>query len=386
VYVPAADRGWVLNESLKQRLPLTPPQEIRLLTPKDVECDLPAAGAALAHSVTVHPTMVFVVHDAKDRARSFVYRIALPIRFAPRFAVDVLTPIVRSTDGERVRVRLTNNSRDGVRDVIKVEDSLVVSTPGFFRLNRKGASVDDTLLLQWKAPLADDMHLLSLMIQTDVVGQCAARRLSVEADTSRRVLLISGTGGSPTAETLRRLGYAHVVLDRSGNPSLDQLAAADVVVLDFRVLMVLPQIRQHLSSVVADVAGRGGHVVILAQDANSWDEQSFGGIRLAATSKLDDSTNVSLDSLSWFCTGPNHITQSDFSGWVFRKGFNDLALAPGVHAEIPVRVAPTGAPLVVSIPTGTGAVTYVDLALAPQWISVHPGSLKIFAEILSHRR
>ncbi len=386
VYLPAADRGWVLNESLKQRLPLAPPQEIRLLTPKDVDCDLPAAGAALTHNVTVHPTMVFVIHEAKDRTRSFVYRISLPIRFAPRFAVDVLTPIVRSTDGERVRVRLTNNSRDGVRDVIKVEDSLVVSTPGAFRLNGKGASVEDTLFLRWKAPSTDDMHLLSLKIQTDVVGQCAARRFSVEADTSRRVLLISGTGGSPTAETLRRLGYAHVVLDGSGNPSADQLAAADVVVLDFRVLTLLPQLRQHLASVVAGVTGRGGHVVILAQEANSWDEHSFGGVRLTATSKLDDSTNVLLDSLSWFCTGPNHITRSDFSGWVFRKGFNDLALAPGVHAEIPVRVAQTGAPLVVRIPTGTGAITYVDLALAPQWMSVHPGTLKIFAELLSHRQ
>jgi hypothetical protein len=125
--------------------------------------------------------------------------------------------------------------------------------------------------------------------------------------------------------------------------------------------------------------------VILAQDADVWNAEASTGVMLTASTVLDESTPLQLDTLSWFSRGVNRVTPADLSGWVFRTGYNAIDITTGSHMEVPVRVATSGAPLVVSGVKGKGRFTYADLALGPEWMSIHPGAFKILANILSYR-
>jgi hypothetical protein len=41
-------------------------------------------------------------------------------------------------------------------------------------------------------------------------------------------------------------------------------------------------------------------------------------------------------------------------------------------------------PLLLTRKLGRGRMTYVDLALAPQWLNVHPGAYRLLANLISY--
>lgn len=382
LYFPATERGWILNEGPRSRIPLAMPGEYRLITPEKVTYDMPWAQYSLDHAVPVRPVMLFLLHRGRTRAGNFVHRVPLYLRYAPKFTLEVLTPIVRVVAGEHLVVRLTNHSRDGIRDAVVVEDSLVTGQPSVFRLTGKEQSVVDTLPLHWNRVPAGGAALVPVLIGTTPVAQFLARHFDVAADTARQVVLLTGYNPGPTADALRRLGWDAVRTVRSAAELGEAGGAMDVLIVDAQAQRMLGEAMPE-GAVLERFAKSGVHVVFLPQEDDGWNAQPlWNGMRLQNDPTLSATLPVVLDTMHAFMHAPNPVGAEAYGDWIFARGEAAITPPSNPSLEVPVRTG-SGTPLVLTAITGKGRMTYVNLALGPQLMSIHPGAFRILANIVS---
>ena len=380
---PAVDQGWAVNESAERRYPLEYGSTIRLLSPKNLEYNYPPSINGLSHTTEGKPFFFFVIHRGNSKEASFVSRIAMNLFFAPRFSVEVLTPIVRAVEGERLAVRLTNHSRDGVRDTIRVNDSLVVSTPGLFRLNEKGASHLDTLTLHWNRVPESGTRLFPLVIADEPVARFAARSFDAYIDSSKRIGIVQGVPQSRTVETLRRLGATWIDVPPDGRME-SILPTLDVLIIDHRALTLRNSLRE-TKSMLDRFVNEGGHLIVLDQDASAWNDFGlWSGLQLTPTDRMDEETAVSVDEKHPFLSKPNVLAAEDWADWIFRRARNRLVMSALGEGSIPVKGKEEETPLVVSERRGKGTITFVGLALHHQFSNIHPGSFRLLANLVSY--
>jgi len=383
LYFPVIDQGWVINESLQQKLPLELHNEYRLLSPAHLDYDLPSPINGLNRTSVGRLFVFFVVHEAKNREESFMYKVAIPLLFCPRFTVEVLSPIVRVTPNELLPLRLTNHSRDGVRDSVHVDDSLAVAPKREFRLNIKDESELDTLVLSWRRPLAEGTYLVPVMISMQEVARFAARQFEAKVDTTRRIGLITGIESSPTADALRRLGVKYTLTKFDADAPAD-LNRFHVILVDRRALTLDSGLVTRKDVFERFVEG-GGRLIVLAQDAEVWNAWNLvDGLNLIPTAAYDEETSVEADSTHRLMSYPNVIGSDDWLEWLFRRAFN-VVTGPALElGGVPVRTAADHRPLIGIWKRGTGTLTYVDLALHPQFLNIHPGAYRLLANLLSY--
>ncbi|MDZ7360260.1 MAG: PIG-L family deacetylase [candidate division KSB1 bacterium] len=374
------DQQWAVNEDVPKKMPLVLKDEYRLLTPKGLTYNFAPAQYPFQLTPNAKSVFMFIIHQAKSKAQSFVYRRLINLDFAPKFVVEVLTPIVRMVPDERVVIRMMNISRDGVADTVEVVDSLAYSFRHPFRLSYKGATKIDTLTLAWRRNPPDGTYMIPVEIDGIPVAHFAARKFSVEIDRAKRVGLLTGLKNSPTAEALRRLNmnFALVKPDQS---FMQQIEPLSVLVIDRRALTLRPEIAARRDELQRFVES-GGHLIVLAQDAEKWNAQPlWEGMRLTAVSTLEPATPVQIDAAGAIGNQPNHLTPEDWQNWLFLRGYN--AIAVGEAAVVPLRSAVDGSPLIVTAAAGQGKRTYVDLALNPQLMNVHAGAFRLLANLIS---
>ncbi|MBX2992638.1 MAG: PIG-L family deacetylase [Bacteroidetes bacterium] len=379
LFFPAVDAGWVLNEDVGRRIPFEPGEAYRLLTPSALTYDFPRAEFGNHQQAIRKPTYFFIIHNAKDRSRSFIYRGSMYFSFSPKLSFEVLTPIVRAMNDERVTVRLMNHSWDGVRDTVHIRDSVMFAPGRPFRLSYKGATQLDTLRLQLHTPVPEGDHLSNILIDDVPQGMFVARSFSVRADTSQAVAVTGGVQNSATVDALRRIGFRSREL-RPADLSTRALEGIDVLILDRRSLTLHTRLKQS-SRILERFVERGGHLVVLAQESDELAKfPLLEGIVAAPSHLIDEAARIAFDSTHRMLAIPNPILPEDFDGWLFRKAHNSLTVRG--EFEIPVR-GPDEEPLVVSRLLGKGRITYVDLALHHQWMNVHPGSLRLLANLVA---
>lgn len=384
VYFPSAERGWILNEGIRARLPLVVPGEFRMISPENVAFDLPAAEYSLDQPITLRPVLLFLLHKGKTREENFTYRISLPIRFAPKLATEILTPIVRCSPGEFLVTRMTNNSRDGLRDTVAVNDTVVRAAAKVVRLNGKGLSQTDTLHLKWRDSIPEGASMIAVTLGGIEVARFAARKFDVAVDTSLNVGLLTALKNSPTADALRRLGLPHVHQFRNVEEARTASAALNVLVIDRRYTTLSPK-SEPLRPLLDDLTRRGGHVVILAQDAQPWNASPlWEPLRLQRDPTLSAQPPAFVDTAHSFLRGPNRLGAPAFQDWVFASGYNNVSVTGDVSVEIPIRYD-ARRPLVITAAVAGGRMTYTELAFGPQWMSIHPGAFRILANLLSWR-
>ncbi len=380
VFIPAVEQGWVLNEDVQKRVPLEIGKEYRLLSPATVQYDHPQSLYGLTHALVRKPLYVFVIHRSEDRAKSFTWRTDLRLWYAPRFTTEVLTPIVRAMNGEKVVVRLTNHSRDGVGDSVYVRDSLVMAPGRMFRLPGKGTTHTDTLTLSWGTPVVSGDHVVDVLIGGISTARFVARGFAANIDAERRVAVVSAGGESPTIVALRRLGHRAVRIEPEAFGST-ATGSYDVVIVDPRV--VSSDGGSGIIDALASFAERGGHVVVLAQTSSSVARlPMFVGLHLTESFRLDEWTPVELDTQHVLMRRPNILSEDDFSDWLTRRAYHVVRISGGAF-EVPVRNASRGDALVATRAWGKGRATYIDLALMPQWMNVHAGALRLLANLVA---
>jgi hypothetical protein len=383
LYFPAVEQGWAINELLQRSVPLELHKEYRLLSPSRLEYNLPAELNGLSRTSIGKPFIFFVIHQTGKREENFIYRAETPMMFAPRFTLETLTPIARMIPSERLVVRLTNHSRDGVRDVVYVDDSLAVSSKNQFRLNVKDAPFQDTLTLTWKQAAQEGTYVVPINIGKEVVGRFAVRQFETRIDSSKKVALLTAIEGSPTADALRRLGADWRIVTADSNLA-EALKAFQVVVIDRRTLTLDTRLRSRRTD-LENFVQKGGHVVVLAQDPEAWNVSPLlDDVQLSGVNMFDEETEIQCDTTHRLLTYPNLIRPVDWSDWLYRKAYNEISGRALEQATIPVKTAKGRKPLIAVWRRGTGTFIYSDVAFHPQFLNVHPGAYRLFANLISY--
>lgn len=383
LFFGALPEGWIVNEGFGRRFPYKPGERYSLLSPQNLDLNAPAGlhglnGAKATRTITFH-----VIHRGLDAENSFIYRLDARMAYAPRFVVEALTPIVRMSPGERVEVRLKNFSRDGVSDTVRVRHEWASSSDFVFRLSQKEAEQQAALYLDWNDNLAEGTYRLPIQIASDTVAWFAARKFEANVAREKRVGVLSGVAPSPLVEALRRLGVRARLVDLAKNPA-QQIDSLEVLLVDRRALLLAPQIAK-LREAIAGVAERGGHAIILAQEAESWNAAPlWEGLRLTATPHYDEEYPVGISARHALLTAPNALAEETWSNWLFARAENVIELTQREGVETPLLAAETDAPLLITKKIGSGKMTYVDLALTPQLMNIHPGAFRLLANLVSY--
>lgn len=379
-YFPGVDRGWVVNEQSVRTLVARQGSEYRILSPEEIEFTLPRDEFGLGRPFDGERIPIFIRQKSGDPAKTIDVPIVLNVDIAPRFTAEVLTPIVFARQGERLIVRLTNHTRDGLRDTLRINDPMVRSLPRAFRLSQKESSHTDTLILQWDQALPDGDHLFPILVGETPVARFAVRKFHVETpQASKSVGVISSQSNSPLTETLDRLGVRHqqLVPDDSGTPS------QDIIIVEERAMSRISRVGSAVETWKAFV-DKGGHLIVLQQDASSWNHHDIGtGVRLTDTPFLDPDMPVRFNLAHRDASTPHLLTPEDFEGWLFLKAYHDLELDPSAGWEWLIADESGRFPMVVTRERGKGRVTYVDLALSYQLANIDVGAFRLLANLIA---
>jgi hypothetical protein len=380
-FFPPAREGWIINESMKNRFPLSGRTLFRIVSPGSLIFNIPAQQEGLETNSLYTPIDCFIVQSDSDRTNSFGFRLRLPFRFAPKFTVEVLTPIVRAVDGEKVVVRTTNHSNDGVSDRIGVSDSIVTSSVAPFRLSKKESSQTDTLTLQWKGPPSQGDHLLHVEITDIDVANFAARAFEANiGEEDLAIGLIAADGQSAVHESLRRLGVTSE-RRRVEAVTVEWLSSRDVIILDHRIYSRDSSIVR-LKEPLLERAKTGGHVIVLSQDAPAWNANPLiKGLLLRQRRELEPDLEIHARDGERLISFPNELSSDDWNGWMFSRAANEVTVPRS--AETLLSIGEVRIPGVVRAKVGRGKITFVNLNLPTQWLNIHPGSFRLLANLLA---
>jgi len=383
VLFPAVDDGWIVNEWTDKRLPLGVGSPYRLISPKTVTYNYPDHQFGLQNASLENPFYFFLIHRSAGRESSFVYRSMVDIKFAPRFNVDVVTPIVYAVDSEIVPVRVTNNSRDGVVDQYGVEEPFVTSNKVSFRLSNKGDSHLDSLRLTWNEWPEEGSHVIPIKIKDEAIAGFVARRFEVLADRTKKAGLITAYHNGPTEETLRRLGIMRrrIKLDHTLESTINDL---EVLIVDHRFL-TFQQISKTWKNAIEERVRKGTHLIILTQDAKAWNSSPLiDGMSLARVEDHDELTGVVVDGEHPFMLSPNKISEDDWYSWIFERTVNDVDIGSGRENFDMIAQTTSGHRYIISRSYGSGRMTYVNLSLHHQLINIHAGAMRILVNLISN--
>jgi hypothetical protein len=383
IYFAGLQPDWGINEDVTPRLPLELRTEYRLLSPQDLDYNFPPGSFQITSPTVGRSFYFFIIHRPASKEQSFVHRTTINLAYAPKLAVEVLTPIVRMAQGERVVVRLTNISRDGLADTLGIQDPLAFARGRRLRLSTKGAISLDTLFIAWEGHPDDGSYLLPIQIGGAPVAQFAARKFRADIAAGKRLGVITGIRNSPTAEALRRLNAPFSTI--ASAPSLvQQIGALDVLIIDRRALTFKPEIADQREA-LNQLVNKGGHLIVLAQEAATWNAKPlWEGMRLTPTLEWDENFPIWMEPAHPLAAAPNPIAPEDWNDWLFLRAHNVVSGPALSAASLPIKAAHTGSPLVVSFNEGKGRKTYVDLALQPQLMNVHAGAFRLLANLISY--
>jgi hypothetical protein len=383
VFFGALPEGWVVNEGFERKFPYKPGERFNLLSPQQLDFNAPPATHGLNSHRATRTLTFHLIHRGPDSESSFIHRTDVRTSYAPRFLVEPLTPIVRMWPGEPLDVLIKNFSRDGVIDTVRVANEWATSNGAPFRVSGKESEQRVTLFLDWKSGMEEGTYRVPIQIAADTVAWFAARKFRADLDRNRRVGVLSGASSTPLQEALRRLGL-RVRLLAHDKRAIQQMDSLDVLLIDRRALALSPEIGK-LRNALAAFAQRGGHLVFLAQEAASWNAAAlWEGLRLTATTQYDEDYPVTPRAGHALLTSPNALSAEDWQGWLFARAEHAISLAQNEGVAAPLLAAETGAPLLLTKPMGQGKMTYVNLALTPQLLNLHPGAFRLLANLVSY--
>jgi LmbE family N-acetylglucosaminyl deacetylase len=318
-------------------------------------------------------------------------RPGIELRVAPR---SLLIP--DGDDAVRFNVRLRRNTDRPLVDRLRIQ-----LPPGF---DAEPRSVELDLRTE-----PEQGYLFRLLLPSGLrpgpqpirvrVGEHSARvelhRVPVSVPPDLRVGLIAGVDDAART-VLSQLGCELVVLSEAALPTrpLDDL---DTIVVDIRALNHHAAARAEFNRLL-DFAAAGGRLLVLYHKDSEFDPEQTGQrffprdlplrIGKGRVTREDAPIELLLPDHP-LLRSPNRIVAEDWDGWTQERGLYfpsswDPAYRPLLRCADPGQPAEDGALL--QAPTGRGEFVYCALALHRQLKTLHPGAVRLFANLVSHRR
>jgi hypothetical protein len=374
---------WGIDESVNYKFNLSVPREFRVITPDKPEYNMPVStfGQDRPRPRTQFPFIIY--HNDAVRARNYAYRKEIPLGMGPVRTLEVLTPVVRLADGERVVFSVMNFSRDAFEGDVYIQDSLVTSPRRRIRLSHKDEVLTDTLTIACSPGAAPGDRPVRLFIAGKPLAQVTARKFDAIADTALPVGLVTGIKGSPVAMALARLRVPVVLI----GPGV----SAGLAGLPFRTIIIDEEAaaqREDFAVILGALRSwteNGGNLVVLPQFLTPHAlDSAWGGAVFRRWPALEPAEGVVPEEGSALLDAPNRIPGADWDGWVVSRSLGSVDPS-GAQAAPVLRSSLTGEPLVVTLPEGRGRVTLVALDIVSQLRNVHPGAHRLLANLIAAR-
>jgi len=385
VFFPQAiDHTWGINESTEYQFDLLPPVEFRILTPRMLKFTMPGPQFGLKEPLLRTRFSFNIVHRDSLPERDFIYKGDLQFRTGPRRSFEILTPIVRAVDGAPLIFRLQNFSRDPYEGTISITDSLAESAGKKIFLPPKDFVLVDTLRVSLRQRLPVGDHWISVSLSGGDQAPFILRSFEATVDSQARIALVTSMTESPVAHALDRLGSAWSRLKTTGE-ELRDLERWNVIIIDRDALAGVPTLASQQGRFV-EWLRRGGRLIVFPQTASVGGGAAFlQDASFRQSPLLPVNTEVLIDSSSRIALSPNVLRPEDWGDWVVARSLASLTIKRDVQARVLVSASKDRVPLVVSFPVGKGQITLIALDLVSQFLNVHPGVHRLFANILSLR-
>lgn len=188
-------------------------------------------------------------------------------------------------------------------------------------------------------------------------------------------------------KTLERLGVKHKTIEAEdfNAETLDQFTT---IIVDIRAYAKRPDLVENNDKIL-DYCKRGGTVLCMYQKTFEWPESGYAPypIRLSRNRvTIEEAPMEVLAPEHALFSTPNKITDTDWDGWIQERGLYfpdkwDDAFTPLLKCEDPGETIPPGSCLIADY--GEGKYLYTALGWYRQLREVHPGCIRIFANMLA---
>ena len=187
-------------------------------------------------------------------------------------------------------------------------------------------------------------------------------------------------------KTLAKMGVDHGLIE-AGDFSLETLAQYDTIIVDIRAYLVREDLVAN-NATLLDYVKAGGTVLVNYQKTFEWrPELAPYPIHLSRNrvTREDAAMDVLQPEHPIFTT-PNVIGAGDWDGWLQERGLYfpskwDDAYTPLIECHDPDEIIPPGSLLVADY--GEGTYVYTALGWYRQLRELHPGALRVFANMLA---
>ena len=260
-------------------------------------------------------------------------------------------------------------------------------------VNLDGALRGQTYDFELTVPdaLPAGINVLRFRLNDEVVAEVKIHKVRVNIDPELRVGLIRGVEKS-TEEALRGLGVYLTLLTDEAVMSGD-LGEFDTIVLDLRALRARARARDAFGRLLRFANGGGRLLVFYHKDTEfNLESAGFRGypyepfhIGRGRVTRADAPVTI-LNATHPLMTRPNRIGAVDWDGWVQERGlyFPDQF---GEEYEPLLEMADPGQPVerssLLYAKYGRGEFIYCALSLYRQLKNMHPGAVRLFANMLT---
>jgi len=187
-------------------------------------------------------------------------------------------------------------------------------------------------------------------------------------------------------KTLERLQVPHAALELK-DLTPERLAAFSAIIIDIRAYLARPDLVAN-NQAVLDFAKRGGALLVMYQKTFDWKEAYAPYPIHVSTNRVtreDAPVSVLAADNSLFTT-PNRIVDTDWAGWIQERGLYfpdtwDTHYTPLVACADPGETIPPGSCLIAKY--GEGTYFYTALGWYRQLRELHPGALRVFANMIA---
>jgi hypothetical protein len=186
--------------------------------------------------------------------------------------------------------------------------------------------------------------------------------------------------------TLERMGVPHAAITaRDFSPA--RLDAFNVIIVDIRAYHTRPDLVAN-NQALLDYVKRGGTLLVMYQKTFEWNPAYAPYPIHVSTNRVtyEDAPVTVLVPGDPVFTTPNPIRAKDWDGWIQERGLYfpdnwDPAYTPLIACNDPGESIPPGSCLVAKY--GKGTYLYTALGWYRQLRELHPGALRVFANMLA---
>ncbi|MBX7258232.1 MAG: PIG-L family deacetylase [Candidatus Hydrogenedentes bacterium] len=329
----------------------------------------------------------------KDSETEVELRLPLKVDIAPKVEVAFLNaPVLvrRGVDKETTfDVLLTNRTATPCEGalVLSVAAGLSVEQP---RIPFAIGGEDQQRIVSVAAKVGDDLQPRDYLINAVVEGDetphmTAARLVDIAVPENINVGVIQSYDDT-FVKTLERLHVPHAALG-IGDLTPARLDRFSTIIVDIRAYLVRKDLVAN-NKALLDYVERGGNLIVMYQKTEEWrPEFAPYPIQLSRNRVTREDAPITLLTPEHpLFTTPNAITDEDWGGWIQERGLYfpdkwDANYTPLIACSDPGEQIPPGSLLFTRF--GKGTYTYTALVWYRQLRELHPGALRIFANMLA---